>query len=69
MARKFVDLSVYEARNMSKDGNIDFGYWFNKTIEERLAAAAPMIEVAFQEPFFIQKKCDRTVFSARKHQQ
>jgi hypothetical protein len=24
---------------MSKDGNIDFGYWFDKTNEEKLAAA------------------------------
>jgi len=68
MPRKFIDLSVYEARNMSKDGNIDVGYWFNKTSDERLTAAARMIEVAFEEPLFIQKKCDRTIFSARRHQ-
>jgi hypothetical protein len=67
MHRKFVDLSFYEARNMSKDGNIDFGYWFNKTNEEKLAAATRMIEVAFQEPSFVQKKCDRKAFSVRKH--
>ena len=67
MQRKFVDLSVYSARNMSEDGNIDFGYWFDKTNEEKLAAAAHMIEVAFREPGFVQKKCDRKIFSVRKH--
>jgi len=67
MHRKFVDMSVYKARNMSKDGNIDFGYWFDKTNEEKLAAATAMIEVAFQEPMFVQQKCDRKIFSARKH--
>lgn len=51
---------------MSKDGNIDFGYWFDKTIEEKLTAAARMIEVAFQEPNFLTKKVDRQFFSARK---
>jgi hypothetical protein len=67
MTRKFVDISVYESRNMSKDGNIDAGYWFNKTNEERLAAAARMIEVAFREPLFVSKKCDRKIFCVRKH--
>jgi hypothetical protein len=52
---------------MSKDGNIDFGYWFDKTNEEKLAAAARMIEVAFREPMFVQQKCDRNFFSVRKH--
>ena len=66
--RKFVDLPVYVARNMSKDGNIDVGYWLNKTSKERLAASR-MIKVAFQEPLFIQKKCDRTIFLGRRHQQ
>ncbi|MBY0482373.1 MAG: hypothetical protein K2Q21_13520 [Chitinophagaceae bacterium] len=51
---------------MSKDGNIDFGFWFDKTNEEKLSAAARMIEVAFQEPMFLKKKVDRQIFSARK---
>lgn len=66
MQRKFVDISLYEFRNMSKDGNIDFGFWFDKTNEEKLSAAARMIEVAFQEPLFLKKKVDRQIFSARK---
>ncbi len=68
MARKFVDIAFYESRNMSRDGNIDKGYWLNKTIEERLGAATRMIEVAFGEPHFLTKKCNRNTFSARKHQ-
>lgn len=66
MRRKFVDTSTYRAGNMSKDGNIDFGYWFDKTHEEKLAAATRMIEVAFQEPLFVQKKVDRKIFTVRK---
>jgi len=66
MRRKFVDTSIYEARNMKKDGNIDFGYWHDKTIEEKLRAAAQMIAVAFNEPFFVTKKIDRTIYSVRK---
>lgn len=68
MQRKFVDTTHFESRNMSKDGNIDFGYWFDKTHEQKLAAAARMIEVAFQEPMFLTKKVDRQIFSARKQQ-
>jgi predicted RNA polymerase sigma factor len=52
MSGKFVDTSTFEARNMEKDGNIDFGYWHEKTIEERLRAAMEMIAVAFNEPLF-----------------
>lgn len=66
MQRKFVDTTVYSARNMKKDGNIDFGYWHDKSHEEKLKAAASMIAVAFQEPFFLTKKVDRSIFSARK---
>jgi hypothetical protein len=66
MTRKFVDISHYESRNMSQDGNIDFGFWFDKTNEEKLSAAARMIEVAFQEPMFIKTKVDRSIFSERK---
>jgi hypothetical protein len=56
MSGKFVDTSTFEARNMEKDGNIDFGYWHEKTIEERLRAAMEMIAVAFNEPLFLNKK-------------
>lgn len=66
MQRKYVDVSVYSARNMLKDGNIDFGYWHDKSNEEKLQAAASMIAIAFQEPLFLTKKVDRTIFSAKK---
>jgi predicted RNA polymerase sigma factor len=66
MRRKFVDTTVFEARNMAKDGNIDFKYWHDKTIEEKLIAAAQMIAVAFNEPNFTSTKIDRTVYSVRK---
>jgi hypothetical protein len=66
MSRKFLDTSVFEARNMEKDGNIDFQYWQNKTIDEKLLAAAQMIAVAFKEPLFTSKKMDRSIFSVRK---
>jgi hypothetical protein len=67
MPRKFVDMTVYGARNMSNPGNIDFGYWFDKTSDEKVAAATRMIETAFQEPLFVQKRGDRNVFTSHKH--
>jgi hypothetical protein len=67
MKRPFVDTSVYQSRKMETDGNIDYGYWHNKTNDERLAAAAVMIAVVFNEPNFLKGKVDRTIFSARKH--
>ena len=62
-----MDKTVFRAYNMVKDGNIDYQYWFNKTHNEKLQAAAVTIAVAFGEPEFLTKKIDRTVFSARKH--
>jgi len=56
-----------QARKMSRDGNVDFGYWFDKSTTDRLAAAARMIAVAFHEPSFLSKKVDRSKYSARKH--
>jgi len=67
MCRKYLDTTVFEARNMAKDGNIDFKYWHDKTIVERLKAAAIMISIAFKEPDFTTKKMDRSIFYARKH--
>jgi hypothetical protein len=67
MKRRYVDLEVYESRNMVNDGNVDYQYWFEKSNEERLHAAGVMTSVAFGEPEFFKKKVDRTVFSARKH--
>ena len=66
MRRQYVDTTIFEARNMEKDGNIDFGYWHNKTIDEKLLAAAKMIAVAFNEPLFAIKRMDKTIFAVRK---
>lgn len=67
MQRRYVDVEIYESRNMLQDGNLDYKYWFNKSNEERLHAAGVMNSVAFREPEFFQKKVDRTIFTARKH--
>lgn len=67
MQRRYVDTSIFESRNMLNDGNIDYRYWHQKTIIERLRAAGIMIAAAFGEPEFFTKKIDRTIFSARKH--
>lgn len=67
MKRRFLDITVFEARSMERDGNIDHNYWHDKTIEERLQAAAIVTAAAFGEPDFLKKKVDRTIFTARKH--
>lgn len=67
MKRRFVDIDFYQSRNIEKDGNADKNYWHDKSIKERLKAASTMIAVAFNEPDFLKKKVDRTIFSARKH--
>jgi hypothetical protein len=61
-----VDKTIFKASKLEEQGNADFQYWFDKTIEERLAAAMIMISVSFREPEFIKKKVDRTIFSSRK---
>ena len=67
--RKLVtrQVTVFEARSMERDGNIDHNYWHDKTIEERLQAAVIVTAAAFGEPDFLKKKVDRTFFTARKH--
>jgi hypothetical protein len=67
MKRRFVDMTVFESRNMVADGNTDFKFWFDKSIEDRLRASCIMTSVAFREPNFLNKKVDRTQFSNRKH--
>ncbi len=64
--RKFIDLTVFLSRNMGKDGNIDYRYWFDKSNELKLSAAARMIELSFRDPQFLQKKVDRTLFTSFK---
>lgn len=61
-----MDKSFFSASKLEDQGNADYQYWFDKSVEERLAAAAIMIAVAFREPDFIKKMVDRTVFMAGK---
>ncbi|MBX7263847.1 MAG: hypothetical protein K1X46_07335, partial [Chitinophagaceae bacterium] len=63
----FLDRTVFEARNMTKDGNIDNNYWHDKSIEEKMQAAAIVTAAAFGEPDFLKKKVERTIFTSRKH--
>ena len=66
MKRAFVDVDIYASRNMSKDKNIDSQFWFDKTIEERLAASIIMIETSFNTKDFVKQKVDRKIFSSYK---
>ena len=66
MKRAFVDVEIYTSRNMSKDNNIDYQFWFDKTIEERLAASIAMIELSFNTKDFVKQKVDRQIFSSYK---
>jgi hypothetical protein len=61
-----VDKTIFKASKMEEQGNADFQFWFDKSVEERLVAAAIMISVCYREPEFMKKKVDRTIFSARK---
>lgn len=67
MSRKFVDLSVIHFRNMENEGNIDKGFWHDKSIFQRLEAAVSMIKAAYQEKDFVKGKVDRRLISMRKH--
>ena len=64
MKRAFVD--TYTSRNMSKDGNIDYQFWWDKTLEEKLAAAVVMIETSFNTKDFVNQKVDRKLMSSYK---
>jgi hypothetical protein len=66
MKRTFVDGETYASRNMSKDKNIDYQFWFDKTIEERLSASIAMIELSFNTKDFVKQKVDRQMFSSYK---
>lgn len=65
--RRHIDTSAFDARNMVSDGNADFQYWFDKSIDERLKGASIMNTAAFNVADFQKGKVDRTVFSSRKH--
>ena len=66
MKRAFVDVDIYASRNMSKDKNIDYQFWFDKTIQEKLAASVAMIELSFNTKDFVKQKVDRQIFSSYK---
>ncbi len=66
MKRAFVDVEIYTSRNMSKDNNIDYQFWFDKTILEKLAASVAMIELSFNTKDFVKNKVDRNQLSSYK---
>ena len=66
MKRAFVDVETYTSRNMSKDKNIDYQFWFDKTIKEKLAASVTMIELSFNTKDFVKNKVDRKQLSSYK---
>jgi hypothetical protein len=66
MKRTFVDVETYASRNMSKDKNIDYQFWFDKTIQEKLAASVVMIELSFNTKNFVKNKVDRKQLSSYK---
>ena len=63
MKRAFV---TYASRKMSKDDNIDYRFWWDKTLEEKLAAAVVMIETSFNIKDFVNQKVDRKIISSYK---
>jgi hypothetical protein len=66
MKRAFVDVDIYASRNMYKDKNIDYQFWFDKTIQEKLAASVAMIELSFNTKDFVKNKVDRKQLSSYK---
>jgi hypothetical protein len=66
MKRVFVDVDTFTSRNMSKDGNIDYQYWLDKTLEEKLAASVIMIETSFNTKEFVKQKVDRQIITSYK---
>jgi len=64
--RAFVDVDTYASRNMSKDKNIDYQFWFDKTIHEKLAASVTMIELSFDTKDFVKNKVNRQQLSSYK---
>jgi hypothetical protein len=66
MKRVFVDVDTFTSRNMSKDGNIDYQFWLDKTLEEKLAASVIMIETSFNTKEFVKQKVDRQIITSYK---
>ncbi len=51
---------------MGKEGNIDSGFWHDKSIPQRLEATITMIQVAYQDINFVKGKVNRQLISMRK---
>lgn len=66
MKRGFVDVDIYTSRNIAKDGNIDYQFWFEKNIEEKLTSSVVMIEVSYNTKDFVKQKVDRKQLSSYK---
>jgi hypothetical protein len=66
MKRAFIDVDTYASRNMAKDKNIDYQFWFDKSIEEKLSASVAMIEASYNVENFVQQKVDRQIISSYK---
>jgi hypothetical protein len=66
MKRVFFDVDTFTSRNMSKDGNIDYQFWLDKTLEEKLAASVIMIETSFNTKEFVKQKVDRQIITSYK---
>ena len=66
MKRAFVDVHIYASINMSKDKNIDYQFWFDKNIQEKLDASVTMIELSFNTKDFVKNKVDRNQISSYK---
>ena len=59
-------ISQMQKQGVEKEGNIDNGYWHNKSIPQRLEAAITMIEVAYQDIHFVKGRVNRQLISMRK---
>ena len=66
MKRAFVDVDTFTSRNMSKDGYIDYQFWLDNTLEEKLAASVVMIETSFNTKEFVKQKVDRQIITSYK---
>ncbi|HSK11615.1 MAG TPA: hypothetical protein VK907_00290 [Phnomibacter sp.] len=64
--KRLIDITAFGSRNMERDGNIDLGYWFDKTLKERLSGTNIMNEAAFGVSDFRKGKIEKTFFHVRK---
>jgi len=62
-----LDRTAFRAGTHQELAEANKVYWQEKTIEERLQAAAYLNSVAWNYPLDNPPRMDRTVFSMRKH--